>query len=189
MKHYVLFLFVLIQFASIAQKATSIQSAVVSSSSITSTIIHLNPITGNKFFTIDTKNISYAYLYSYEDFKKQFQDLNAKGDEKYIQEFIFKNLEDNFSKKDTLNPYAINELNTYNRFKEMVNKFLEESLEKNNFAIIEKKTGKKETKLVHKEGTIYTKDGKKGEQDEYFLSDEKTAIFGSAFKYKIKVSK
>lgn len=71
----------------------------------------------------------------------------------------------------------------------MINKFKEESFQKNNYLIVEKKTGEKETKLVHKEGTVYTKDGKKGQQDEYFLSDEKTSIFGYAFKYTIRVSK
>lgn len=112
MKHFVLFLFSLIQFLSFSQKASSTSTTSIPSSSVTSTIINLNPRTGNKFFMVDTKNTSYAYLYSYDDFKKQFQDLNAKGDEKYIQEFIFKTLEDNFSNKDTVNPTSLKELNT-----------------------------------------------------------------------------
>ncbi len=193
MKYCALFLFNCIQFFCVAQKATNSTSTAISSSSVTSTIINLNPITGNKFFTIDTKNTSYVYLLSYEDFKKQFQDLSAKGDEKYIQEFIFKNLEDNFSKKDTIKTSSLKELNTYDRFKEMFDKFQEESFKKNNYLVVEKKTGKKETILIHKEGdvTMIVKNEKRdGWQDEYFLPDEKTSIHGDTHGvWKIKVKK
>jgi hypothetical protein len=127
MKHFVLFLFSLFQFLSFAQTSSGIAPTSIPSLAVKSTIINLNPIAGDKFFTIDTKNNSYAYLHSYEDFKKQFRDRNAKGDEKYIQEFIFKTLEDNFSNKDTVNPTSLKDLNTYNRFKEMFEKFNEDN--------------------------------------------------------------
>jgi len=191
MKYFVLFLFNCIQFFTVAQKATSSTSTAISSSSVTTTTINLNPITGNKFFIVDAKN-TYAYLYSYEDFKKKFHDPNVKGDEKYIREFIFTTLENNFSKKDTLNPLVVNELN-YDRFKEMFNKFKDEEFQKNNYLIVEKKTGKKETVVIHKVGAIdvmHKNEMKKGWQDEYFLSDEKTSILGSSgYKPKLSVIK
>ena len=116
MKYSVLFLFAILHFFGSAQKSpsanktpsiqpltssletTSINasSESISSSSVISTVINLNPVTGSKFFAVETSNKDYFILYSYEDFKKQFQDLNAKGDEKYVQEFIFKSLDIRF---------------------------------------------------------------------------------------------
>ena len=170
-----------------AQKSSGSQPTSVASSSITSTVINLNPITGNKFFAVKTLNKNSYALYSYDDFKKQYQDLNAKGDEKFIQEFIFKNLDSSFTKSDILKKGEFRELNSFNRFNEMLNKFTESNFEKHNYIILEKKTGKKENKLIHKTGPVII-NGKIRQQDEYFLSDGTTSFYGG-YHYTIKVSK
>lgn len=191
MKYCILFLFSLIQFITNAQKATGSSSTGISSSSVTTTIINLNPITGNKFFTVDTKNTSYAYLYSYEDFKKRLKIKISQGEDKSQLQNIIIFLDGYFINKDTLKPENYKDARTNYNFKSYFKEFESDCWINKNFLIIEKITKKRETTLVHKQGKVFSSiDGRPGSQNEYFLSDEKTSIYGnSIYVYKVKVGK
>lgn len=186
MKCCLLFLISFIQFFCVAQKAAtqtslSTGTSTALTSSVTSDIIDLPSLNGSNYFVFDTKAKNYVFLYSYKDFKQKLETEIAAGDDRSQQREIINKLDNYFATKDTLTELSYTDPKTTYNFKIFFATYREECWHNKKFIILEKTKGKAEKKLIHKYGQVIHPTKKiKGRQDEYFLSDGVTSIYGNS---------